>query len=489
MVRRGFWEIHPGLFFAICLLIGQLIPLHPLFSLLLPLFFMSYFLSKDLKKLALILALLSLGFVSESFYALPVLTKTQSGAAILHIDSLKKIKTSFTNGYLLQSTLKCFQNEEITYYDLPVSLFYTKKEEIPLSDRDYFVKGTIIQTDKGRYRFKPEKSSWEEIPHSFSFAEKRYEWKERIAKILKSKLSSKHAVAFLTPLAIGESRDYVLPILIGRLGLGHLFAISGLHFTCILGFLSLLIVPFFKTRIQSLFLLLFAIIYSFYLGSSPSLLRAFVSALIALVGMATYHRSTPLNTLGVALFFLTLFYPQMKYSIGFCLSFLATFSLIAIYPLMDGILSCIIHPRCLTCFSHLSALSKHTYLFLHLFKKVFAINLSISLGTLPLIFYYWHSFPILSLIYNCFFPTLTIASLFGILLSLLLYTLYPPLSTPLFHLTDRYTEAILNLIYYYPKEWAFTIPCSLPLSLTILWTTCWVYFALYLISRERSIQL
>jgi competence protein ComEC len=489
MIGRSFWEIHPGLFFAISLLTGQLVCFSLLFFLLIPLFFTNYLVEKDIKKLFLILVLVLLGFISEKLETLPKLVKPETGIAILHIDSLKKTKTSFSHGYLLNSTLKCFQNEEVTYYNLPVSLFYTKKEEIPTCNRDYFLRGTLIQTEDNRYRLKPEKNSWQQLPNSFSFAKQRYDWKEKISNILKSHLSSNRSIAFLTALSIGESRDYVLPILIGRLGLSHLFAISGLHFSCLLGFLTLFLLPFFKTKVQSFILLIFAIIYSFYLGSSPSLLRAFVSALIALIGMATYNRSTPLNTLGLVFFFLTLFYPQMKYSIGFCLSFLATFSLIVFYPVMDGILSLVIHPRCPNCFSLLSLPSKHIYLFLHIFKKVFSVNLAISLGTLPLLFYYWNSFPLLSLIYNCFFPTLTMLSLFGVLITLTIYALSPKVAQPLFHIVDCYTDKILDLVYYYPKEWAFTIPCTLPFPATILWITIWIYIGLYLASLDQKEQL
>ncbi len=474
MISRRFWEIHPGLFFASLLLIGELSLKMPFFLLLLPLLFFSF--RHDQKKCFLMGALLLMGTTSEKYFMHPSIEGKKEGSGILHIDSIKGTKTSFSRGEVLYGTLKYF--EEL--YNIPIVLFYGNNKPHPRADRDYFVSGSLFQTEEGYYQFKPSKEEWKEVPYSFSFAEKRFEWKKSITNILEEKLSSSHSLSFLIALTTGECHDYVLPILISKLGLSHLFAISGLHFSCLLAFLGLFLFPFFKVKVQSIILILFAIFYSFYLGSSPSLLRAFVSSLILLVGLATYNRSNPLNTLGLALFFLILFYPSMKYSPGFILSFVATFSLIVFYPIMEGLVAIWIRTRCINCFSSLSTLSKQIYLLLHLFKKIIAVNLAISIGTLPLLLYYWHSFPLLSLVYNTFFPTLTLLSLFMTLSALALYALYPPLSTPPFFLLDRYTHSILDLLYYYPREWAFSLHYELPFPLLVISLILWIYFGLKL---------
>ncbi|MBM3202255.1 MAG: hypothetical protein FJZ56_07620, partial [Chlamydiae bacterium] len=238
MISRKFWETHPALLFAFALLMGQYPPLF----LTLPLFFSTYL--QDKKKLLLIFSIASLGILSNLLLLPPKIEKPLTGIGYFHIHTLKKCKTSFSSGYLVQGDLKYFEN----LYDIPISLFYRYKEQIPSLEYDYLIEGTLFQKEDQSYQWKSTKKAFIPIKKTLGLAKKRYEWKETIRSILRKNLTSPQAYAFISALATAETHEYVLPILINKLGLGHLLAISGLHFTCLLAFFSLILLPFCREK-------------------------------------------------------------------------------------------------------------------------------------------------------------------------------------------------------------------------------------------------
>jgi ComEC/Rec2-related protein len=110
------------------------------------------------------------------------------------------------------------------------------------------------------------------------------------------------------------------------LGISHLLALSGMH----LGLIAAAILLFMKRcRIRNLFPLL--VLLAFYLGMVGevlSLYRAFGMAVFMVFARMIHRPMHPMRALGTAAFLLLLWSPHIFFSIGFQLSFTATFAVL-----------------------------------------------------------------------------------------------------------------------------------------------------------------
>lgn len=110
-------------------------------------------------------------------------------------------------------------------------------------------------------------------------------------------------------------------------GLGHLFSVSGLHMSILVGFLSRLGR---KLRLGRWSLLLCAAgigAMVFSAGFSTSVLRAAVMTSLYLIGQAVNRQIDSFTSLGLAALIISLFYPPALSELGFQLSFAATLSI------------------------------------------------------------------------------------------------------------------------------------------------------------------
>lgn len=114
-----------------------------------------------------------------------------------------------------------------------------------------------------------------------------------------------------------------------KLGITHLFAISGLHVALIsLVFQQLLLRLHIRTEIVLLILVIALPSYAVLAGGAPSVWRAVVTVLI-LILTKSLHQSIPMESALACCFLLFVLYePNMIYQVGFQLSFLATVAII-----------------------------------------------------------------------------------------------------------------------------------------------------------------
>lgn len=147
-------------------------------------------------------------------------------------------------------------------------------------------------------------------------------------------------------------------------GIYHLFAISGAHIAII----SFLLFSFFKllripNRMNYVLLIIFLSFFALLVEGRPSVLRATIMALAFLFGKLIWRNVNLLNTLSIAAFFLLLLNPFNLFSLGFQLTFAATFSIILFFPKI---------------ITHLPRLPLRI-------SEIFALSLTAQLGVLPLI--------------------------------------------------------------------------------------------------------
>jgi competence protein ComEC len=113
-----------------------------------------------------------------------------------------------------------------------------------------------------------------------------------------------------------------------KLGLIHLLAISGLHVTLLVGAVFFLLIRLFTRETATIMLLIILPVYIVLTGSSPSVIRACLTAMLFLA--ANYRKMTllPLDTLSIAFLLMLITDPYMLWDVGFQLSFAVTFALI-----------------------------------------------------------------------------------------------------------------------------------------------------------------
>lgn len=306
---------------------------------------------------------------------------------------------------------------------------------------DYILRGKLIKSDSYSYFFKAKE--WTAVENTFSLAELRYKAKESLRRFLDQKLHRFRVASFLSSLITGDVEDRSLRYEFNRLGLQHILAISGFHFAILIAFCSYFLSLFLPYRSKLIVLLLAINLYFLFVGSVPAVQRSWLTALLYLVGKLLYRHSTGLNLLGVALFIEVLLDPLVASQLGFQLSFLSCVGILLFSPLFDNFASPP-DPK------NLTFLSQHFYLFSLFIRKGLKLNLAVNLAILPLILYHFHQFPLLSLLYNLFFPLLVSIALFTLMLALLLHLLFPLLALPLFTCIDFFTAQLLDLVSYPP---------------------------------------
>ena len=113
-----------------------------------------------------------------------------------------------------------------------------------------------------------------------------------------------------------------------RLGITHLFAISGLHVGIVTFLLrELLLRLFVRHEVVFLFLLITLPLYAVIAGGAPSVWRAVLMTMILLVALHTKKIRVD-DALALSAIIYLLFIPEAVYHIGFQLSYLATLTII-----------------------------------------------------------------------------------------------------------------------------------------------------------------
>ena len=168
-------------------------------------------------------------------------------------------------------------------------------------------------------------------------------------------------------------------------GASHLLAVSGLHVGIIFMAISLLFRPFKRYKnVQKwgqIIVILLLWMYAFLCGLPPSIIRAVTMFSIGALGIITGQQNYGINNVCFTAFIMLLYNPSYLLDMGFQLSFSAVI----------GILLYVESRR---------AASKTTNRLLTWVKEMCGISLVAQLATLPLILYYFGTFPTYFLLTN-----------------------------------------------------------------------------------------
>ena len=252
-----------------------------------------------------------------------------------------------------------------------------------------------------------------------------------------------------------------------KAGLAHILAASGFHVSLLLA-VVLKITNRFSERSQFSIGLSTLIIYVGLTGLQPSVIRASIMGVGALIGLLLDRKVIPLGSLLLAATILLIFNPLWIWDLGFQLSFLATFGLIVTVP----------------------AITKKLDWLPPTIATIIAVPLAASIWTLPLICYVFNTVATYSILVNIIStPLVTIISLGGMIsaiASLIMPILGSAIASLLFYPTLLLIE-ITKLFTDLPGS-AFAVG-KIPLSsviiiyalLCIVWLSKWWQSRWYLV--------
>ena len=191
-----------------------------------------------------------------------------------------------------------------------------------------------------------------------------------------------------------------------KTGLAHILAASGFHVSILLGFV-LTITRNLSPKKQFIIAVTILIIYGTLTGLQPSVMRAILMGIGALIGLLYNRQVNSLGSLLLAATILLLWQPLWIWDLGFQLSFLATLGLIITVPLLKN---------------------KIDY-FPNLIAEPIAISLAATLWTMPLLMFTFNSIALYNIPINIITtPLVTLISLGGVFTAFL-GLIYPPLAS------------------------------------------------------------
>lgn len=290
-----------------------------------------------------------------------------------------KLYPQYNYGDQLQIDCKLKPPQKIENFDYPSYLF--AKKIYSLCD---YSKIKIMASDKGNIVLTA-----------------IFELKNKLQEIINYSLPEPQASLF-SALTLGNrsALPYELTEKFQKAGISHIIAVSGSHITIIGLILSNLFVLLYLPKkyafyLSSFFLFLFVILT----GAQSSVVRAGIMGFLVLLAEKEGRLKNSLNALVFSAALMLLFNPWLlRYEVGFQLSFLAVLGMIYFYPFLNNL-----------------NFLKKTSDFLKL-KTIFLITVSAQLATLPLVIYYFHYYPIASVLSNLLIlPILPLIMIGGLL--------------------------------------------------------------------------
>lgn len=381
-----------------------------------------------------------------------ILTRTNSSSEIVTVRGQVLTQGKITANQRLQfwfkarnvtvnSPDKLNQNQSVTgklYVTLPIipeNNFYP--------DKELTIRGTLYQpqsaTNPGSFNFKQylarqgafaglkgetieeeidsKKSLWNFWMLRQRIVNAQSRWLEQSEGLLISSIVLGQKAVNLPP----EMRDHFT-----KVGLAHILAASGFHVSLLLG-LVIGITQSFRARSRLIIGVIILLIYIGLTGIQPSVVRAALMGLGALIALVSDRKVRPLGSLLLAATILLIINPLWIWDLGFQLSCLATLGLIVTMPVLRDKLNWL-PPAIAT---------------------AIATPIAASIWTLPLLIYVFNTLAIYSIPVNIITAPLTLIISIGGMVSAGLALIYPLAGSAIAWSLQYPTYLLVQIVYFF----------------------------------------
>jgi competence protein ComEC len=358
--------------------------------------------------------------------------------------------------------LSFHQNERIIAQSIPCKMLLAKGASEPTLGCAYSLPAKLYCPGPGQALLTASKAWSSSVPKALSrnVPETRRHLQSQLYTFLEQQLGGEKSLPLVYGLLTGDFRDEDLVQDFQRVGLSHLLALSGFHFSMIAAVLSAGFAFFLPPRSRHIFLLVTLSIYYLFVGPSYSMTRAWIACLLFLAAPLIGRTASPLNSLGLALAVVLISSPTAPFQLGFQLSFLATASLLLFYGPFERALGKIFPRRRLRQLRRLSLGDQHLVLLSAYFRRCCALSLSVNVLVAPWLLCHQFSFPLIAFIYNLFFPPLVALIIFWALSACCLHYPFPTIAALLWTGLKAFCSSCLHCVHNLPQ--AFCFPMSLP---------------------------
>ncbi|MBA3957157.1 MAG: ComEC/Rec2 family competence protein [Parachlamydiaceae bacterium] len=453
----NFWHKNPAFLYGLAALIGASGALYSLHILILPFAILCLSLIFNWRRLFLMCAVASGTFVyTGTLYQNPALPEEGVvGIADVSFSSISESSTHFGKRWMYKGIILQFDGEDHHYQRLPITLTLPVKKEVqrPEANHSYRIKGRLKSRGSGRYLFIPSKGEpWFPLVGTWSAAEGRFQAKQTIAHYIQRHIADRRVATFLAGVTTGDFDDKLMTVEFGRFGLQHIMAISGFHFAITASVFGFFLRFLLGRQAATICLIFLLTLYCLFLGGSASVVRAWMMVLIILCGLALRRSGgSGINALGLALFILVLWDPINVTGLGFQFSFVTTAAILLLFETLDHCLGDVFTQRYLFETVRMDKWNQHAYCILTGFRQALALTLAVNVVALPMTLFYFQKFPLLSLLYNLFFPFLVSISMLLLIIGLMLFMI-PGISAIVHLINTHYTHFVLSFTQSMPPQ-------------------------------------
>lgn len=286
--------------------------------------------------------------------------------------------------------------------------------------------------------------------------------RQRLVNSIKQYLHNTEAAAIASTLLLGYKADLSTDILqaYSKTGTIHILSVSGAHVAVLFVIISFLLKPFRHHRYGKILNTLLSLFilwgYTILTGLSPAATRAAVMLSMVIIGNAGTRPVHALNVMAVSALGMLLYDPFMITDVGFQLSYLAVFGLVAVQPIIAGLWE----PQ-----------NKWT----NKLWQLCSFSLAAQLITFPLSVYYFHQFPVYFLVSNLLI-ILPAEAIVMVGIAFLTSTFIPAIE-PFTKITAFFLEwfiIAMNKALSYIEHWPYA-------SIGRIWINWWEHLLLYTI--------
>lgn len=349
------------------------------------------------------------------------------------------VQTEYINGnsFKTKVVVSVPQSEEgIELYDV-VSLYASElsvsRNEKNRYDASSFSDGIFLYGDSVGYSVLGES---ERTPYYYCVKFRTFVT-ERVAEYLKP-----DEAGFLNGMLFGDKSQLNEEILsdFRSSGVAHLLAVSGLHTTLWCGLISCLLGLFTKNKRKiGVLCILFLCSFCVISGFTPSVLRASLMMGVVFIAPFFNREQDSLNSLGLAVFVISLVNPYVVISPGFLLSVSATLGILFLNGKAEII-------------TNLTKRIKNIYLMKIANYLVLSVAVSGVAGvfTLPVAVWFFGTFSLLSPVTNILCVNLAfygmVSGAVSVLLSLIPSTVANTVTIMIFKITELLLDMVINII-------------------------------------------